>query len=100
MSVKVAFCSSMWLFQVESRLYAESMAGATAKSKPASSKQDEKEISRLQKQDYWLQVTRAKLTMDLIFVCTFGALSYVRGANFFLFLQRTMCSGLSGRASR
>ncbi|KAJ7047529.1 hypothetical protein C8F04DRAFT_1059191 [Mycena alexandri] len=54
--------------EVESRLYAESMTGATAKSKPASSKQDEKELSRLQKQDYWLQVTRAKLAMDLIFV--------------------------------
>jgi hypothetical protein len=65
-------CSSM--FQVESRLYSESMAAATAKSKPASSKLDEKELSRLQKQDYWLQVTRAKLVMDLIFVCTFPGL--------------------------
>ncbi|KAJ7937209.1 hypothetical protein B0H13DRAFT_2424866 [Mycena leptocephala] len=54
--------------EVESRLYSESMAAATAKSKPASSKLDEKELSRLQKQDYWLQVTRAKLVMDLIFV--------------------------------
>ncbi|KAJ7179833.1 hypothetical protein C8R43DRAFT_1083966 [Mycena crocata] len=54
--------------EVESRLYSESMTAATSKSKPASSKVDEKELSRLQKQDYWLQVTRAKLTMDLIFV--------------------------------
>ncbi|KAJ7499078.1 hypothetical protein FB451DRAFT_1204175 [Mycena latifolia] len=54
--------------EVESRLYAESMTAATAKSKSASWKLDEKELSRLQKQDYWLQVTRAKLVMDLIFV--------------------------------
>ncbi|KAJ7507582.1 hypothetical protein B0H11DRAFT_130965 [Mycena galericulata] len=54
--------------EVESRVYAESMAAATAKSKPATSKRDEKELARLQKQDYWLQVTRAKLAMDLIFV--------------------------------
>jgi hypothetical protein len=45
------------------------MTGATAKSKPTSSKIDEKEHSRLQRRDYWLQVTRAKLVMDLIFVC-------------------------------
>ncbi|KAF7352932.1 hypothetical protein MVEN_01260500 [Mycena venus] len=54
--------------EVESRLYSESMTAATSKSKPASSKQDEKELSRLQKQEYWLQMTRAKLAMDLIFV--------------------------------
>ncbi|KAF7331952.1 hypothetical protein MKEN_00075500 [Mycena kentingensis (nom. inval.)] len=54
--------------QVESRLYADSMAAATAKSKSSVSKHDEKELARLQKQDYWLQVTRAKLVMDLIFV--------------------------------
>ncbi|KAJ7742424.1 hypothetical protein DFH07DRAFT_964472 [Mycena maculata] len=56
--------------EVESRVYAESMAAgaASAKSKPASSKRDEKELARLQKQDYWLQVTRAKLAMDLVFV--------------------------------
>ena len=54
---------------VENRLYSESMTGATAKSKPKISKLDDKEISRLRKQDYWLQVTRAKLLMDLIFVC-------------------------------
>lgn len=45
------------------------MTGATAKSKPKSTKIDEKELGRLQKQDYWLQVSRAKLIMDLIFVC-------------------------------
>ncbi|KAJ7228819.1 hypothetical protein GGX14DRAFT_415190 [Mycena pura] len=54
--------------EVESRLYAESMTAATAKSKSASSKLEEKELARLQKQDYWLQVTRAKLAMDFIFV--------------------------------
>jgi hypothetical protein len=53
---------------VESRLYTESMSGATAKSKPTTSKIDEKELTRLRKQDYWLQMTRAKLAMDLIFV--------------------------------
>ena len=45
------------------------MTGATAKSKPQTSKLDDRELSRLKKQDYWLQVTRAKLLMDLIFVC-------------------------------
>jgi hypothetical protein len=54
---------------VENRLYSESMTGATAKSQPKISKMDDKEVSRLKKQDYWLQVTRAKLLMDLIFVC-------------------------------
>ncbi|KAK7061579.1 hypothetical protein R3P38DRAFT_2830272 [Favolaschia claudopus] len=54
--------------EVESRLYAESMTAATAKSKSAASKHDDKELSRLQKQDFWLQVTRAKLAMDLVFV--------------------------------
>lgn len=54
--------------EVESRLYTESMSGATAKSKPTTSKIDEKELGRLRRQDYWLQVTRAKLVMDLIFV--------------------------------
>lgn len=48
------------------------MTGATAKSKPKDTKLDEKELSRLQKQDYWLQITRAKLVMDLIFVCRFS----------------------------
>jgi hypothetical protein len=59
---------------VEGRLYNESMTGATAASKPKSSKLDEKELSRLRNQDYWLQVTRAKLLMDLIFVCEFDRL--------------------------
>ncbi|CCM02842.1 uncharacterized protein FIBRA_04954 [Fibroporia radiculosa] len=54
--------------EVESRLYAESMGGATAKSNPAASKVDETELGRLQRQDYWIQVTRLKLLMDLIFV--------------------------------
>ncbi|KAF8076216.1 hypothetical protein FPV67DRAFT_1712699 [Lyophyllum atratum] len=54
--------------QVESRLYSESMSGATAKSKPKDTKIDERELSRLRKQDKWLQITRAKFVMDLIFV--------------------------------
>ncbi|KAG6911683.1 hypothetical protein DXG01_007933 [Tephrocybe rancida] len=40
----------------------------TAKSKPKGAKLDEQELSRLRKQDYWLQISRAKLVMDLIFV--------------------------------
>lgn len=52
-------------------MYNESMSGASTKSKPSISKIDEQELSRLQRQDYWLQVTRAKLVMDLIFVCKF-----------------------------
>ncbi|KAH9951787.1 hypothetical protein B0H21DRAFT_775936 [Amylocystis lapponica] len=54
--------------EVESRLYTESMAGTTTKSNPAATKVDEKELVRLQRQDYWIQVTRYKLLMDLIFV--------------------------------
>lgn len=54
--------------EVESRLYIESMAGATAKSAGKLSKHDEKELSILHRQSYWLEVTRAKLAMDLIFV--------------------------------
>lgn len=54
--------------EVEGRMYNESMSGASTKSKPSISKIDEQELSRLQRQDYWLQVTRAKLVMDLIFV--------------------------------
>ncbi|KAG5341839.1 hypothetical protein C0989_007664 [Termitomyces sp. Mn162] len=53
---------------VETRLYSESMTGATSKSRPKSTKTDEKELTRLRKQDYWLQISRAKLVMDLIFV--------------------------------
>ncbi|TBU48477.1 hypothetical protein BD309DRAFT_949541 [Dichomitus squalens] len=54
--------------QVESRLYDESMAGATGKSNPSAQKFDHKELARLQRQDHWIQVTRLKLLMDLIFV--------------------------------
>jgi len=62
---------------VESRLYAESMSGATAKSKPKATKIDEKELTRLRNQDYWLQITRTKLLMDLIFVCAFTSPIYL-----------------------
>jgi len=54
--------------EVESRLYTESMSGATAKSQPTAHKIDEMELSRLRTKDYWLQISRAKLLMDLIFV--------------------------------
>ncbi|TFK76074.1 hypothetical protein BDN72DRAFT_831517 [Pluteus cervinus] len=54
--------------QLENRLYSESMTGVTEKSKSRSSKFDEKELEKLQRKDYWLQITRAKLVMDLIFV--------------------------------
>ncbi|KAH9062090.1 hypothetical protein EDB87DRAFT_1559985 [Lactarius vividus] len=53
---------------VESRLYTESMAGATAKSAPRNTKIDDRELKLLRRQAYWLQVQRTKLIMDLIFV--------------------------------
>ncbi|KAI0316994.1 hypothetical protein OF83DRAFT_1192041 [Amylostereum chailletii] len=53
---------------VESRAYTESMAGATAKSAPRNTKIDEQELAKLARQDYWLQMHRTKLLMDLIFV--------------------------------
>ncbi|KAF5369882.1 hypothetical protein D9758_001212 [Tetrapyrgos nigripes] len=53
--------------EVESRLYNESMTGATSKSKGKSAKLDEKELARLQRRNYWLQISRTKLLMDLIF---------------------------------
>lgn len=62
----------IWLHHpVEARLYTEANAGQTAKSNPKNSKIDETELSRLRTKDHWLQVSRAKLTMDLIFVCKF-----------------------------
>lgn len=54
--------------EVESRLYAESMSGATAKSTPTNTKIDDTELQRLNQKMYWLQVTRTKLLMDLVFV--------------------------------
>ncbi|KAF8665546.1 hypothetical protein AX16_000007 [Volvariella volvacea WC 439] len=54
--------------EVENRVYSQSMTGMTEKSKSRASKVDEKELAKLQKRDFWLQVTRAKLLMDLIFV--------------------------------
>jgi len=53
------------------------MTGVTAKSKPRATKMDARELSRLQKQDFWLQVSRAKLAMDLVFVCMFFVSSFV-----------------------
>lgn len=54
---------------MESRLYSESLSGATAKSNPTANKLDGKELARLQRQDQWIVLTRVKLLMDLIFVC-------------------------------
>jgi hypothetical protein len=50
-------------------MYAETMSNGTIKTKPSTKKSDERELSRLRQKDYWLQVSRAKLIMDLIFVC-------------------------------
>lgn len=72
MNFRISFVISV--HKVESRAYLESMSGTTAKSKPTASKIDEKELARLQQQDYWLKITRAKLVMDLIFVCMFLSL--------------------------
>lgn len=63
---------------VESRMYSESMTGTTAKSTPKASKIDDKELTRLHRQGYWLRISRAKLVMDLIFVCTSKLHTYQR----------------------
>jgi len=54
--------------QVENRAYKESLDGATSKSRPKIAKLDEKELARLRRKTYWLQITRLKLVMDFIFV--------------------------------
>ncbi|KAG1892642.1 hypothetical protein F4604DRAFT_1875947 [Suillus subluteus] len=69
----------------QSRAYKESLSGATSKSQPKASKIDERELTRLQKRSYWLQASRAKLAMDLIFVC-----------NVILIAQHGISSGLKG----
>ncbi|KAL5527286.1 hypothetical protein ACEPAG_6077 [Sanghuangporus baumii] len=53
---------------VESRLYNDSMTGATEKSKSTASKVDEKELEKLRRQDFWLLIQRTKLLLDLLFV--------------------------------
>jgi len=75
---------------VESRLYTESMTGATAKSTPRNTKIDDRELRLLQKQAYWLQVQRTKLLMDLIFV-SYDVFKWQRG--------REAMQALSGLAS-
>jgi len=75
---------------VESRLYAESMAGATAKSAPRNTKIDDRELKLLRRQAFWLQVQRTKLLMDLIFV-SFEVFKWQRG--------REAIKALSGLAS-
>jgi len=54
--------------EVESRMYTESMSGATSKSTPRAARVDERELARLRTKDYWLSISRTKLFMDLIFV--------------------------------
>ncbi|KZT12971.1 uncharacterized protein LAESUDRAFT_640427 [Laetiporus sulphureus 93-53] len=54
--------------EVESRLYTDSMTGATTKSNPKASKIDEQELARLHREAYWIRVSFLKLVMDLIFV--------------------------------
>ncbi|EIW82219.1 hypothetical protein CONPUDRAFT_136751 [Coniophora puteana RWD-64-598 SS2] len=54
--------------EVENRAYHEAFAGATAKSQPRNTRIDSRELARLQKKTYWLEVSRWKLIMDLIFV--------------------------------
>jgi len=54
--------------QVETRLYDESMLGATTKSNPRANTLDGKELARLQRQDHWIVLSRWKLLMDLVFV--------------------------------
>jgi len=49
---------------VEERVYRESVSGAGTRRK-----EDEKELEQLEEDGYWLGMTRAKLVMDLIFVC-------------------------------
>ena len=49
---------------VEERLYRESVSKAGTRTK-----EDEKELEQLEEDEYWLGMTRAKLVMDLIFVC-------------------------------
>jgi hypothetical protein len=59
-------------------------AAATGKSVP-SRKYEDKELQRLQTKDYWLQLARSKLLLDLLFVCTLSILfiqsTRVRGAD-------------------
>ena len=53
---------------VENRLYGENMAGPGAVSVSGQAT-DEQELVKLRNQRYWLRISRAKLLMDLIFVC-------------------------------
>ncbi|KZW03880.1 hypothetical protein EXIGLDRAFT_599272 [Exidia glandulosa HHB12029] len=65
LQVERGILSSM-IRDVESRLYRESMAGPGKPSEGA--KIDDGELQKLRKQDYWLQIARGKLLLDLVFV--------------------------------
>lgn len=56
--------------QVENRLLSEALANGTSKGKSAGMKLAEKELEKLQRQDFWLKVQRTKLLLDLLFVCS------------------------------
>ncbi|EJD01047.1 uncharacterized protein FOMMEDRAFT_21505 [Fomitiporia mediterranea MF3/22] len=53
---------------VESKLYSDSISGATEKSKSSASRVAEKELEKLRRQDFWLRIQRTKLLLDLLFV--------------------------------
>jgi hypothetical protein len=59
------------VFVVEGRLYNESMATPSAGTTTGQAT-DEVELTKLRRQQYWSQVQRTKLLMDLIFVCASG----------------------------
>lgn len=67
---KLPLCILIYLHPpaVESRLYGESMAGPGAVSVSGQAT-DEQELVKLRNQRYWLRISRAKLLMDLVFVC-------------------------------
>jgi hypothetical protein len=59
------------VFIVEGRLYNESMATPSAGTTTGQAT-DEVELTKMRRQQYWSQVQRLKLLMDLIFVCASG----------------------------
>jgi hypothetical protein len=79
-------------------MYDESMVtGATGKSNPYR-KHETRELRRLQEKDYWMQITRAKLLADLVFVCALHARRADAGADHPR--QRTTCSSSTAASAR
>lgn len=56
-------------FAVESRLYTDTMQYAGATIETAGREADEHVLKQFREQLYWIRVTRAKLLLDLVFVC-------------------------------